>query len=471
MYAAGHAYNLMSLPEVRTIHGSALRILDEMGMVVEHAGLLAALADAGMPVDAAAQRVRFPPRTVERFIADADKHDWAGAVPRVSGSAGVYHGLYHDPASGKHIPWTEDALAAYVALAQHLDHVDGASVLGSRIPVPGPLEPLYERYYSWKHGAAESGSIHLDALCPYLIELYEVWAGAQGVPLSQAFRGTVYVVPPLKLGRHEAYQVAYFRAAGLRVSIGGGMLTMGATAPVTLAGAVTLNLAEQLALRILDWVLWGEARLHLGSSLAGLDMRTTIRPFGRPEMGIANLMTAQLARFYGASFAGHAGLTDAKVPSAEAGAQKALTGIPTLLAGGRLWVDAGLLSIDEVCSPIQMVLDNEWIDALARFAHAFEVSEETIGLETILAAGPGGQYLDKMHTARHHRAEHWQPRLWSRHMLGPWLADGARTDVDRAREIALQVGAELRQKGRSRIAPHTERDLLRVIERARAALL
>ena len=135
-------------------------------------------------------------------------------------------------------------------------------------------------------------------------------------------------------------------------------------------------------------------------------------------------------------------------------------------------MDAGLLSIDEVCSPIQMILDNEWIGALARFAHAFEISEEAIGLETILEAGPGGQFLDKMHTARYHRSEHWQPRLWSRRMLGPWLADGARTDADRAREIALQVEAEVRECGAEpRIAPDTERALQNVIERAAKALL
>jgi len=177
-------------------------------------------------------------------------------------------------------------------------------VLGCRLPVPGPLEPLYERYYCWKYGASDSGSIHRDELCPYVLALYEALASERGVPLEQVFRGTVYLVPPLKLGRHEAYQVAYFWERGLRVRIGD-MLTMGATAPVTVAGAVTLNLAEQLAMCILGWALYGEKRLHLGSAISVMDMRTTIRPYGRPEMAVTNLMTAQLARHYGASFSGH----------------------------------------------------------------------------------------------------------------------------------------------------------------------
>ena len=341
-------------------------------------------------------------------------------------------------------------------------------MLGCRLPVPGPLEPLYERYYCWKYGAREAGSIHLDELCPYLLELYQVLADERKLPLAQVFRGTVYLVPPLKLGRHEAYQVAYFWERGLRVHIGD-MYAMGASAPVTLAGAVTLNLAEQLALRILDCALFGERRLHLGASISVMDMRSTIYPYGRPEMAIANLMTAQLARYYGASFSGHAGLSDAKLPSVEAGAQKALTAIPTLLAGGDLWLDAGLLSIDEVFSPIQMVLDNEFLSALKRFVYEFEISEEAIGLETIIEAGPGGHFLDKQHTVDHFRDEHWQPAIWSRQMVRPWMEDGCRLDVDKARAMVLEIqqrGAE--PAGMSEVL---EREVLRVIDRARQLLI
>ena len=473
MHIAGHAYDVMSAQEVDLIHQGALRILGEMGMEVQNRRLLEVLAGFGLRVDSENERAYFPPSLVERFIADSVKYDWEHAQPRVSGSAGVYHGLYHDPASNGLVPWTESALAFYFALARHLPHLDGASMLGCRLPVPALLEPLYERYYCWLYGAEEGGSIYLGEVCPYLLDLYQVLAGARGVPLEQVFRASVYVVPPLKLGRHEAYQVAYFWERGLRVSIGGGMPAMGATAPVTLAGAVTLNLAEQLALSILNRALFGDNRFSLHCSISVMDMRTAIRPFGRPEMAIANLMTAQLARHYGAAFSGHAGLTDAKLPSAEAGAQKMLSGIPTLLVGGSLWVDAGLLSIDEVYSPIQMVLDDEMLSALKQFTREFQVSEETIGLGTIFEAGPGGQFLDKPHTARHFRSEHWEPGIWSRHMLRPWLDAGRQLDVDRARELALEVQAEVQQGG---LAPPgmpegVEREVLGVIERARRALV
>ena len=288
-----------------------------------------------------------------------------------------------------------------------------------------------------------------------------------GKPIEEVFRGTVYLIPALKLGRHEAYQVQYFRERGLRVGIGD-MYGLGANAPVTLAGGVALNLAEQLALRILDWAWFGVRRLAIGGSLSVIDLRTMIYPYGRPEMAIANLMLAQMARFYGASYSGHAALSDAKLPSVEAGYQKALTGIPTLLACGSLWMDAGLLSIDEVCSPVQLVLDNEFLSALKRFTVEFEVSDESIGFETILEAGPGGQYLDKDHTVRYMRRELWQPKLWSREMLAPWLDSPRKLDVDRAREVALQVMREpIEPDG---LSAGLEQDLRKIIAEARRAM-
>jgi len=343
----------------------------------------------------------------------------------------------------------------------------GATLLGCRTPVPAQVEPLYERYYCWKYGATEHGTIQIDELCPYVLELYAALAAERGVSVQDVFRGQVYLVPPLRLGRHEAYQVAYFWERGLRVGIGD-MYAMGASAPVTMAGAVTLNLAEQVALGMVNQVLFGDRYLRLNSSISVMDMRTTIYPYGRPEMAITNLMTAQLARHYGVSFGGHAGLTDAKLPSVEAGAQKALTAIPTMLAGGSIGLDAGLLSIDEVCSPIQMVLDNEFLSALQHFAHEFEITDDTIGLDAIMEAGPGGHFLDKDHTVKYFREELWEPRIWSREMVRPWMEGGRKLDADYARDVVLGLTPEdLETPGMS---DSLEREVLRIIEQAKRKL-
>jgi len=439
MYAAGQLYPILTDVEIGRIYNGAMRILSEMGMEIQNQNLLEDLAQFGFQVDFAAQRVRFPTVKVEEYIAGSQKYDWTQHRPAVGGSAGVYHSLYHDPMRGELLPWDEKKLAGYFSLAGRQSHISGALMLGNRLPDPTALEPLYERYYCWKYGAQEGSSIYTDELCPYLLELYEVRAAALGMRLDEVFRGTVYLVPSLKLGAHEAYQVDYFRKRGLRVGIGG-MLALGSSAPVTLAGAVTLNMAEQLALQLVNWAWFGIRRLSLGGSISVLDMRTMIYPYGRPEMAIANMLTAQLARALGAEFHGHAGLSDAKLPSVEAGYQKALTAIPTLMTSGSLWMDAGLLATDEVCSPVQLILDNEFLSALSHFTQSIAVDDEAIGLDMILGVGPGGSYLVEEHTVKHLRQKaQWQPRVWSRQMLGAWLDSGRMLDADRAREMALDL--------------------------------
>ena len=311
-------------------------------------------------------------------------------------------------------------------------------MLGCQLPVLAALEPLYERYYNWKYGNEEGGSIHLDEICPYLYELYQIRSAQIAKPVNEIFRGSVYLVPPMKLGRHEAYQVMYFWERGLRVRIGD-MFSLGSSAPVTLAGAVTLNLAEQLALRMIEAALFGKKKLHLGGSIAVFDMRTTFYRSAPPERSLAHLMTAQMARFYGASFSGHALLTDAKRPSVEAGAQKAMNALLLLLAGGSIWYPVGLLSADEICSPIQMILDDEILDILRHYQKEFEVSEDSIGIETVLEAGPGGHFLDKDHTAKYYRQELWQPRMFTNQMLQGWEAAGGLLDVDKARQQLLDA--------------------------------
>lgn len=241
---------------------------------------------------------------------------------------------------------------------------------------------MFERYYRWKYSAEEGSSKYTDELCPCLLELYHLRAAQQRKPIEAVSKGTVYLVPPLKLGVPEAYQVDYFREAGVHVGIGS-MHSLGGSAPITLAGAMTLNLAV-------------------------IDMRTTSYHSAPVERRLANLMTAQIAQFYRASFTAHGNLTDAKWPGREAGMQKVITALPVFTAGGDIWMSAGLLSVDQICSPLQLVLDNELMGALKRFVNEYDASPETIGLDTILEVGPGGNFFVREHSARHMRKEIWQ---------------------------------------------------------------
>ena len=447
--------------EIGLIHAAMLRIVSEVGMKIESDTILSRLAERGGTVDEQEMIVRFAPELVERFIAESQKFDWASVQPRITASAGIYLGRYLDPETGEHVPWTEDRIATYAKVADYLDNADGANMLGCPMDgVPNAIHPLYQRYICWKHGLNPGGSIWDTRLCPYILDMCQIMADVNGEDVRRYFSGMVFLTTTLQLPANEAEQYVYFAERGLPVAICH-MSSAGGSAPVTLAGAVALHLAECFFIDLIQRAFYGRKTFDVGCTIAPLDMRTLMYAYGRPERQIMNMMMADMAKHYGAAFTGHGGHTDAKRPSAEAGAQRALTTIPTLMSCGKTHIGAGLLSVDEIGSPIQMIIDNEYVGALKRFARGCEITEETLAVDLVKEVGPGNLFMDRDHTATHFRGELWEPTLWSREMFAPWLQHGAKTDADKALEIYHEIMKQ--PDPPPGISAETDRELKRIM--------
>ena len=124
------------------------------------------------------------------------------------------------------------------------------------------------------------------------------------------------------------------------------------------------------------------------------------------------------------------------------------------------------MGIDEVYSPVQMVLDCDIACSLAALLAAPDLGESEINdacLE-IEAAGVGGHHLGTDATVAQHRSVFYQPLTWSFQNHGGWSATGRRIDVDRAREIVRDT--RRRYPPRNHIGADEERELSRIIARA-----
>lgn len=71
-------------------------------------------------------------------------------------------------------------------------------------------------------------------------------------------------------------------------------------------------------------------------------------------------------------------LSIAKAPGHEAGAQKAYSAMINGIISGHGSIEAGLLGVDEIFSPIQMILDDEVTGTFKRIAQGFTVDEEAL---------------------------------------------------------------------------------------------
>jgi len=450
--------------QIETIHRNMLRIVSEVGMKIESDPMLEKLAEFGGAVDRAESIVRFSPEFVEAFIADSTRVDWDAIEPHLNASGGMYVGRYLDPETDRFEHWTEERIAKYVKLAHYLPEIDGAHMLGCPIQeLPAVAHPLWQRYLAWKYGARSGGSIWDIRLCPYIEEMCSVMAEATGKKPVDYFAGSVYLNSPLRLAASEAEHFLYFGDRGMSVGIGH-MMSAGGSAPTTLAGAITLFLAESMFINIIRRAYGGAKTLATPCTISVLDMKSLMYPYGRPERVIANVMMAQVARWYGASYSGHCGHSDAKRPSCEAGAQKVMTALPVLMVGGRASIASGLLSVDEVFSPIQMILDNEIVAALRRIIRGCKITDETIAVDLIKGVGPGGFFTDTDHTARTFRTEQWQPTLWAQEMYDAWANGEAKADAERAVDLYYDIMS--RPDPPRPISDETEQALRGIVEDA-----
>jgi len=431
-------HQLLTRQQAETIHRNALRVLAEVGVAVEHGYLRTRLSSVGGHEDDATQRVRFSPKQVQRQIDEAPKRCMENGPPRVGEHSGIYQSSYLDPVTEEILPFDENRLALYAALGRNI-HGGTLNMIGVPFVLEGipPAQlPLAEKLYGWKYGL-DVRSVQRTALCEPLLEMYRCHSSASGRSLEEAFAAQGFLISPLKLARPECEQLLFFHERGLRMNIGH-LPMQGATAPVTLAGALVLSLAEQIFLFLLTSALWGSTEFFVGGGVSTVDMRSGNSCYGRPEMQRINVAWGDLARYYGCGCGGHTGMTDAKIPSTQAGAQKAVGTLITALATGHASLEAGLLSMDEICSPVQMVLDHDIANSLRALLAEVIVDETECAFEDILSAIGDGGFLGSDLTAAKFRSALFVPQTWDSQPLRAWQASGAQQVTDRALEIFEQ---------------------------------
>lgn len=455
----------LSRPQVETLHHNALRVLAETGVRVEQEGMRRRLEALGAICNGSGN-VRFARSKVEcHLFGNATP---PAVRPHVQVFAGVYQSWYLEPETGRLGPFTEDRLARYIGLARSLPRVSHTHLLGLPfVPPDLPAEslPLAEKLYAWKYGAQPGGAVQLTYLCEPLLEMFRCHASMSGEPLEKVFCAEGFLVTPLRLARPECEQLLFFAERGLRMRLGH-LPSQGGTAPITFAGAITLALAEQIFLHLINRALWPDAEFALAGVVMTMDPRTGVSVYGRPEQQRINAAFADLARFYGCPCTGHTGLSDAKAPSFEAGAQKAIGALMTALTVGAGTIEAGLLGTDEICSPLQMVLDHDLAGALSALLREPTVSAAECAVEEIARAGSGGNFLSSELTAARCREELFFPRTWSSLSVAGWERSGSKTDIDLARDYVAQFASAFAPT--NAISPEEERELRRIIRAALA---
>jgi trimethylamine--corrinoid protein Co-methyltransferase len=214
---------------------------------------------------------------------------------------------------------------------------------------------------------------------------------------------------------------------------------LGATAPVTLAGALALAIAEGLLSLTLVQLRRSGAPCFLGANVSGFDMATTTLSIASPEMSLGLAAQAEVAQSFGLPSWGLAGSTDSKVLDAQAGIESAFSILAQGLGGLNLIHDIGYMNGGMICSAEMLVLGDEVVGMAKRFIRGIEVTPDTLARDVIQKVGPGGNFLQEEHTFRHFRQELWMPTLLSRQPYGIWQQEGSKDMGARVQEKVKNI--------------------------------
>jgi len=443
----------LTQPQVETLHQAILDVLWKTGLRVEWRPALEIYAGAGCRVDFEHQLVQIPERVLVQALKTAPAaFSLYGSSPTgeiqvtlddiytIAGSSA----LNVLDLEGQHRPASLQDLADFTRLIDGLENADimHAMVIPQDIPQAGfdrillstILKNTSKHYYSQGLGG---GSVRDQ------VEIAAVVQGStKAVMQRPCFSMVVCLVSPLVHPAERVQEIMECARFGIPLWLEATNM-MGATAPITIAGALVEHSANVLASLVLAQLINPGLPCIFAVASGGFNMRTGSYVSASPEMVLLHCATAQMAHFYHLPFHGGGGL-DACLPDAQAGYERTLQALPMTLAGVNFFCLAfGMINQLLTSSFEQAVIDNEIFTAIFRLAEGIRVTPETIALDQIHKAGPGGQFLNQKYTMHNFRREQWQPELTNRLEWQQWQKTTGGKDMrQRANERARKVLAE-----------------------------
>ncbi len=447
---SGGQYQPLSEKDIARIHEAALRILEETGVRVGLEGAREIFRRHGARVDG--EIVRISPAVIEKALSVAprqflmagreEKHDLILGDKRVYMGTGGAALTVLDPETGRARPGTLRDVAEIARLCDALENVH--FYLRPCIPRDIPPEAMdINQFYAAL--ANTTKNVMAAAQSPenarMIIEMAAMIAGGREALIKRPFISfvTSWMISPLHFADETTRVLLEVTANRIPVALSSAPMA-GSTSPVTLAGTLVQVHAEQLSGIALTQFAHPGAPVLYGAIPSMADMKWMTYLGGGVEFGLMNAAIAQMARHIGVPNYNSAGLTDAKIPDIQSGYEKAFSLCLCALAGSNfIHHAAGMLESMKAVAYEQYVIDNEIIGMALRLLKGIRIDEETLGLDAIREAGPGGNYLSSPHTVRFMRQEYFRPSVADRQNREAWEAAGAPDGRERARRIAKKI--------------------------------
>ena len=435
-------WKIISDQEIEAIHQATLRVLSEVGVVLDHPQIRDQLADAGATFNDG--RVQLPPDLVEKSIEISTKKVKTRGRDRkiitIGDGSLEWHNLggardIYDPVSGKLRRATLQDLRDSTRLLDALDQVTTITPFFTPIDVPGELMSLAMYRYALPHTTKplQGPGVQTGEEVKFAVDMAEVIG-----PVDEVLTMSVSPVSPLTFPAdlvESMVQIAHYGIPFSPLPCP----TAGTTAPLSLAGALTQQNAEVLAsIVIVQLVKPGLPIIYCGR-LAMMEPRTGASVWGGVELGMASAATVQIGHRYGLPVNVYGLSTNSHSLEIQSGYERALNAILPALAGADELSGIGEMAAGVSSSLAQMVVDNDIAASVRRVIKGFDVNEDSLAVDVIHDAMDGDHnFLAQRHTINYLKGgELLHNTLGIRHSFEEWektnragLAENAQTKAE-----------------------------------------
>jgi trimethylamine--corrinoid protein Co-methyltransferase len=431
---------------INQIINEGLALLMDPGVRVENAEALDLLANAGADVDFEAQVAHIPEDIVRTALESAPSefdlydldgepvvHYGADSVQFAPGSGALT--LLDSETQEQRAPVTDD-LVKFVKLVETLPQVDAQSTAFVCSDVPEEIGDLYRLYLAlnYMRKPIVTGAFRKDTWWTMKDMLVAVAGSEDALAERPIAIFDVCPSPPLKWSDLTCQNMIDCARHGIPSELIS-MPLAGATAPVTIAGAVVQHTAECMSGVTICQLAAEGAPIVWGGSPAIFDMREGTTPMGAVGTWMINASYTEVGKALSLPTHVYLGMSDAKVVDAQCGLESAGSTLVAAMAGANMVTGAGMMDFESCQSFEKLVIDAEIIGMAKRLIAGVEVRDEPIALELMRKMGHRGEYLGQLHTLKWFREEQYIPsEIIDRGSLEAWQKKGRKTTWERARD-------------------------------------
>lgn len=436
---------------IERIIDEGFELLSDPGVRVHNTEALELLAEAGADVDFDSQIAFIPRDIIERALETAPSEFY---LYNLDGERVVQYGgdaVQFDPGSAaitildsetqeQRPPVTED-FVKFVKLVETLPQLDAQSTALICTDVPEEIGDLYRLYLALIAARKPiiTGAFRKDTWWTMKDMLVAVAGSQEALAERPIAVFDVCPSPPLLWSDLTCQNMIDCSRHGIPSQLVS-MPLAGATAPVTITGAVVQHTAECMSGITICQLARPGAPIVWGGSPAAFDMREGTTPMGAVGTWMIDASYTEVGKALDMPTHAYLGMSDAKVVDAQCGLESSGGTLLAALAGVNMVSGAGMMDFESCQSYEKLVIDAEIIGMAKRLVAGVEARDDPMALDLMRKLGHRADYLGQLHTAKWFGSEQYIPSsVIDRGSLEAWKKKGRKTAWERAQDRVSEL--------------------------------